>query len=404
MCCAGRYQADYGEGVILDAAGQVHESIETVEAFAPGTSVGLHISGLYCLWLSWAEVAAQFVLAQGSREKMFSFKTDTLGEPFDEQTTKLHADLFTLKSSRAKLPEGVIPKWAPVLLATVDTQHRFFKAVVRAWGTTADGGGMESARIWHGRLESFTDLDNILLRRQWKYEDDAYLPIRVQLLLIDTGGTRLESEEISRTMEVYRWVYERQAYGVRAIKGARRAHGAQGAIHIWPSKAIQQTGQGSSVRRHRTDLTLWMIDVHHYADELADLVARGRKNAEEEVWHLNTRDDPEYNQELSNCVKVVERVGNHLEEVWRPVSDGAVIDFFDTEVYQVAAAYMAQAHTLPSRQVIENIRQEAAKAAAPVKRPSQWQEMEDADEEDFRRLREGRPPANDAWIPRPFKL
>ena len=163
MVCAGRYQAEYGEGVILDAAGQVHESIETVKAFAPGTSVGVHISGLYCLWLSWAEVAAQFILAQGSREKMFAFKTDTLGEPFDEQTTKLHADAFTLKASRAKLPEGIIPKWAVALSATVDTQHRFFKAVVRAWGPTADGGGMESARIWHGRLETFNDLDRVLL-------------------------------------------------------------------------------------------------------------------------------------------------------------------------------------------------------------------------------------------------
>ena len=205
-------------------------------------------------------------------------------------------------------------------------------------------------------------------------------------------------------MEVYRWVYEWQAYGVRAIKGARRAHGAQGAIHIWPSKAIQTTGHGASMRHRRTDMTLWMIDVHHYADELADLVARGRKNADEEVWHLNTRDDPEYNQELSNCVKVVERVGNHLEEVWRPVSDGAVIDFFDAEVYQVAAAYMAQVHTLPSRQVIENMRQEVANAAAPVSRPSQWEERLDPEEEDFRRLREGRPPANDAWTPKPFRL
>ncbi len=119
MCCAGKYQTEYGEGVILDIAGRVHESIETVEAFAPGTSVGVHISGLYCLWLSWAEVAAQFVLAQGSREKMFAFKTDTLGEPFDEQTTKLHADTFTLKASRAKLPEGIIPKWGVAL----DVRH-----------------------------------------------------------------------------------------------------------------------------------------------------------------------------------------------------------------------------------------------------------------------------------------
>ena len=364
MICAGLYQAEYGESVILDAAGRVHESIETVEAFAPGTSVGLHISGLYCLWLSWAEIAAQFILAQGSREKMFSFRTDSLGEPFDEQTTKLHTDIFTVKTSRSKLAEGVLPKWAVGLSATVDTQHRFFKAVVRAWGPTADGGGMESARIWHGRLETFNHLDRVLLGRTWGYEDNAYPPLRLHMLLIDTGGTQLESEEISRTMQVYKWVHDRLRWNVRAIKGARRAHGAQGAIHIWPSKAIQQTGQGNAKQYQRTDLTLWMLDVHHFSDELADMVSRGRKDEAEEIWHLNMRNDPEYNQELSNCVKVVERVGNHLEEVWRPVSEGAVIDFFDIETYQVAAAYMMQIHTLPARAVIDAKRQELMQAAA----------------------------------------
>ncbi|MGD0999485.1 MAG: terminase gpA endonuclease subunit [Candidatus Brocadiia bacterium] len=400
MCCAGRYQADYGESVILDAGGRAHESIETVEAFAPGTSVGVHISGLYCLWLSWAEVAAQFVLAQGSREKMFAFKTDTLGEPFDEQTTKLHADAFTLKASRAKLPEGTIPKWAVALSATVDTQHRFFKAVVRAWGPTADGGGMESARIWHGRLETFNDLDRMLLGRLWQYEDGAYPPIRLHLLLIDTGGTQLESEEISRTTEVYKWVHERVRWNVRAIKGARRAHGAQGAIHIWPAKAVQRTDQGNAKQHRRTDLTLWMLDVHHYADELADLVSRGRKNEAEEVWHLNTRNDSEYNQELSNCVKVVERVGNHLEEVWRPVSEGAVIDFFDCEVYQVAAAYMMQVHTLPARAVIDARREELKNAAA-------LEAQQARDREAARKLEEESETGRrepDGWTPTPFKL
>jgi hypothetical protein len=133
-----------------------------------------------------------------------------------------------------------------------------------------------------------------------------------------------------------------------------------------------------------------MLDVHHYADELADLVSRGRKNETEEVWHLNTRDDPEYNQELSNCVKVVERVGNHLEEVWRPVSEGAVIDFFDCEVYQVAAAYMMQVHTLPARAVIDARRQQTRDREAARK-------LEEESETGRRR-------PDDGWTPTPFQL
>jgi hypothetical protein len=130
-------------------------------------------------------------------------------------------------------------------------------------------------------------------------------------------------------------------------------------------------------------------------------VSIGRTNAAEEVWHLNSRNDVEYNQELSNCVKVVERVGNHLEEVWRPVSEGAVIDYFDCEVYQVAAAYMMQVHTLPSRQVIDARREELKNAAA-------LEAQQARDREAARKLEEesetGRRRPDDGWTPTPFQL
>jgi hypothetical protein len=171
---------------------------------------------------------------------------------------------------------------------------------------------------------------------------------------------------------------------------------------------VQQTEHSSAKVHQRTGLTLWMLDVHHYADELADLVSRGRKNEAEEIWHLNTRNDPEYNQELSNCVKVVERVGNHLEEVWRPVSDGAVIDFFDIETYQVAAAYIMQIHTLPARAVIDAKRQELMQAAALDAQRAREREAQrklEEESETGRREPDGWSPEPGAgWTLTPFKL
>jgi phage terminase large subunit GpA-like protein len=256
----------------------------------------------------------------------------------------------------------MVPTWASALLATVDVQHRFFKVVVRAWGRSPDENSMESARVWHGRLEKFEDLD-ALLAREWPSEDAGRgRPMKITVLLIDTGGTRLGDEAISRTEQVNRWALSRQPFGVIPIKGTPRRQNRTD--YIKRAKRVQHPG-----------LEERLLDVHHFADELAWFVDKGRENPDEEVWRLNKRDDPEYNQELSNCVKVVERVGNKIDTAWRPVSDGATIDFFDCEVYQVAAAYIAQERgPFPARNVIDAEQKAAAEA---VKKPPEIEERPD---------------------------
>ena len=101
------------------------------------------------------------------------------------------------------------------------------------------------------------------------------------------------------------------------------------------------------------------------------------------------------------AAKVVERVGNKIDTAWRPVSDGATIDFFDCEVYQVAAAYMMQVHTLPARAVIDARRQEIQNAAV-------LEAQQTRDREAARKLEEesetGRRRPDDGWTPTPFKL
>ena len=100
-------------------------------------------------------------------------------------------------------------------------------------------------------------------------------------------------------------------------------------------------------------------------------------------------------------MKVVERVGNHLEEVWRPVSEGAVIDYFDCEVYQVAAAYMMQVHTLPARAVIDARRQEIQERRRPGGAAGAGSR---GGAEVGGRVRDGPASSHDGWTPTPFKL
>jgi len=352
MIRAGEWRSE-GGSPIADADGVEHPHAEDVDRFPPGTRIGVQINALYCLWESWADIAAEFLVAKGSLTQMFDFRTETLGEPFEQITTGTHANLYEAKCARAALPEGVAPRWAVRLVATVDTQHDHFWIVIRAWGP-----GMRSQRIYHGRAESFEELDDLCFRRRWATENpDRVLP--VDLVLIDSGGTRLEDERASRTMQVYRWALLR-GRRVRPIKGAPRPREG---LFIWSGRGFVDRGPHRRTKRRSGDLRLWFIDVNHFADELANLVVRGTERGsaasdigpirpigpmpDEEPWLLNQRNDPTYNEHLSNAMKVVSRRGSLIEEIWVPKGAGARIDLFDCEVYQVAGAYMLNVHVLP---------------------------------------------------------
>ena len=335
---AGQYRVPDGAAPIVDLWGEVHERAETVRAWPSGTRIGVQLGALVCLWESMARVAAQFVLAVGSLSKMYSFRTETLGEPFDHQTVKSEVGVFGAKSARATVEEGVVPAWAVSLVATVDTQHTHFWAVLRAWGA-----GMRSARVWHGRVESFDELDQLLFVRLWPNERADRRAMRPGLVLIDSGGTRLEGENASRTMEVYRWAFPRRSR-VRPIKGAPRP---KGGVFFWPARGFVDKG----ARGTKTEMRLWFLDTHHFGDELADAIAQDAP----ERWELNRRDDPEYNRHLSNAVKIVTRRGAALTEEWAPVGAGARVDLWDCEVYQIAAAYMIGVEALTERMADETI-------------------------------------------------
>lgn len=379
----GRYMSE--DGKIEDAYGQAHECAETVSVWPAGTRIGVHVNALACLWESLSSIAGAYILAQGNLAGMYSFRTETLGEPFEQATVRIPTGQYAEKCERAALEEGVVPWWTSKLLMTVDTQHDHFWGVVRAWGP-----GMISARVWHGRIEAFAAIDDMLMR-QWANERTDRRPSQIDLCLIDSGGTRLEGDAASRTMEVYRWAVGRRAK-VRAIKGAIKP---KDGLFIWPGRGWIARGSraaGSKRRSHADEVRIWHLDTHHFGDELADLAARNEAPPEgtpypelyAEPWKLNQRNDPEYNQHMSGSIKIVVRRGSMMHEEWVPVSRGTRIDLWDCEVYQVAAAYMAQVHTLPSLSHMEDVRAEVEAQPKAQPKPQSG--------------------GGSAWTPRPFRL
>ncbi len=366
------------DGSILDA--------EAVPSWPAGTRIGMEIGGLYWIWdeRQWATVVARFLEAQGDPEKMFSFRTLVLGEPYEDRRARTSSGVFSAKCGRATLAEGLVPRWAARLAAAVDTQHDHFYAVLRAFGPQ----GL-SQRVWHGKPQTFADLERILLQTPWPVEESAAPPMMADLVLIDSGGTQLEGEPVSRTREVYAWVREHPGR-VRCIKGADR-----------PDKGLWHWLSGGKRSADRRALTppLWYIVRNHYADMLQEAIDHGRPDrarpegepraetaADQERWLLNTRDDPEYNEHLASVAKVMIRVRGLPKLDWVPTYSGARIDYWDCERYLLAAADMLLIHLLPPLPEFLALRQEAEQARHATTAAS----------------RRANAPSRAAWQPRDF--
>jgi phage terminase large subunit GpA-like protein len=365
--CGGRIEPSERKGMVAQGRwgsedGSIQDA-EAIEEWPAGTRLGLQISALYVPWVSWHKIMADFMRAEGSLAATFDFYTSTLGEPFEQQVDHAPAEIFAAMSLNAPLPEGRLPRWAVKLLCTIDTQADHFYLVLRAWGP-----GMRSARVWHGRAMSFEELDTLCFRTPWPFEGDAWPPTLPELILIDSGGRREEGAPASRTMEVYRWAYGRRGR-VRAIKGASRPRLGSFA---WMTRGFLDAGRGRRGDPERPHVPLWMLDVNHFADELAEAIHAGQREGEVQRWWLNTRADDDYNRHMSAARKVLIRQGHRITYEWIIKPSGARHDYWDCEVYQLAAAYLAQIHLLPSDDAMEKFRQqqaaEARKAAEAAKR------------------------------------
>ncbi len=359
MMSLGRWSSE--DGTVVDA--------EAIVEWPAGTHIGIQISAMYCPWTEWSSLAAEFLLAKGDLSKQFKFRTGTLGDAFEQQVQRARSDFYADKSKAATLPEGVVPKWAAKLICTIDSQHDHFWVVVRAWGPD-----MRSARVWHGCVDTFAELDKLLFYQRWRVEDDAWPAPQIELTLIDTGGTQKPGDSQSRTMEIYRWANGRRGR-VRPIKGEPKDKAGQS---FWSGKTWITAEPARRARRksRATELRLWHVCTGHFRDELAHytmLGGGGKPDDPPEAWALNTNNDGEYNTHMGNMHKIVVRTGLVVSEEWKPIGSGARHDFHDCETYQFAGAYMAQIHALPGSD--EFLRMRAAAQAPPVRRSESLQDQ-----------------------------
>lgn len=146
-----------------------------------------HISALYSLTKSWADIVFDYVDAGTDAKKLQTFYNLDLGLPFEERTGGVElAQVTRLKDE--DMPNNVIPKDALFLTAACDVQRDRLEVEIKAWGDRFRCWGIDY-RILHGNTADIYDpcwqrlakLKDELFRCE--YGDDKY----IELGLIDSG-------------------------------------------------------------------------------------------------------------------------------------------------------------------------------------------------------------------------
>lgn len=125
-------------------------------------SVAYHMSSLYSPWVTFGDVAYEFVKSKDKPSELMNFINSGLAEPWKSAKTKSTQNLVFTQS---EVPRGIVPQHAPLLIASVDVQQDHFWWEVRAYAH-----GVSSYLVDYGQASSWADLTEILIDREYPSE------------------------------------------------------------------------------------------------------------------------------------------------------------------------------------------------------------------------------------------
>ncbi|MDY3739403.1 MAG: terminase gpA endonuclease subunit [Selenomonadaceae bacterium] len=139
--------------------------------------VAFHMSSLYSPWLSFGDVASEFLESKDVPSLLMNFINSWLAEPWVDKSSKLKSDIVMEK----QLPydRGRMPEDAQLITCGIDCQLDHFWYSVRAWGPH-----LTSWLVDYGRIETWADVETVINR---SYADSNGEVRNVNLACIDSG-------------------------------------------------------------------------------------------------------------------------------------------------------------------------------------------------------------------------
>ncbi len=278
---------------------------------------GFWISSLYSPWLTFSDIASEFLRSKDYIELLMNFINSWLAEVWEEEIEETTIDKVRVLAR--DYDEGIVPDEVIVLTAGVDVQKDHFYYVIRGWGYYE-----ESWLIRAERVEYWEDIVDQLFKTEYKKNNGKEI-LSVLMTCIDSGF---------RTDEVYEFC-RYWADLTKAVKGQEEISGGR---FYSPTKIDINTRTGGVIPG---GLVLWSLNVTQYKDKINRLIT----SINPCKWNLFRNPAEQYLTQFTAEHKVLirNRTTGTAKEVWQKKKGSSANHYFDAEVYAVAAADIIRA-------------------------------------------------------------
>ena len=309
---------------------------EWIASAPKSETAGFHISELYSVWSTWADMAKSFLEAKKNPEMLKTWINTALGESWEEQGEAVEYD--TLLARRLNYDYSTIPEDVLVLTAGVDTQKDRLELQLVGWGKNYEAWVCDYKIFWGdpNAMNVWNDLD-AYLKKRFKTESERSIPI--SCCTIDSGG--------HHTNMVYQFTKPRQARRIFAVKGLSVA-----------GKPI--ANRPSYVGKNKAALYGIGTDSAKEA-----IFARLSTEPDTTTLHFCSDLDEEYFKQLTAEKRITKFVRGRKTLAWKQVRPRN--EALDTLVYNFAAIYILN----PNYEAIENkiLTQESKPREKPQNKP-----------------------------------
>lgn len=281
-------------------------------------TAGFHISELYSVWSTWADMAKNFLEAKKQPEMLKTWINTALGESWEEQGDTVEYE--SLLERRLNYDSTSIPEEVLIIVAGCDTQKDRIEVTLTGFGRNYEAWVIDHLIFWGDPNANnvWQDLD-AFLKKRFKTESERIIPI--SCTCIDSGGLS--------TNQVYQFTKPRQARRIFAVKGLSVA-----------GKPI--ANKPSFVGKNKAVLYGVGTDSAKEA-----IFARLTTDVDKTTLHFPSDVDEEYFKQLTAEKRVAKFIRGRKSLVWKQIRPRN--EALDCLVYCFAAIYILN----PNWDVIE---------------------------------------------------
>lgn len=275
-------------------------------------TVGFHISSLYSIFVTWAQVAEEFLKSKDDPEELQNFVNSWLAEAWEDTKLKTTAEL--VKERQSEYEEFEVPDWAIELTGGIDVQETSVYWVIRAWGER-----WTSQLVARGQATDLWETDRIM---NLNYEKRDGSKMTLSLVLVDSGD---------QTDMVYNFCADTSDYTLPS-KGSSKKMDTDYKISV-----INKVGSRA------TGMSLVIVDTEKYKDRIA---ARMRRENGRGAWMVFKGIDEDYADQVTAEHKInVKQANGSTVQKWVQKNSHGANHYLDAEVYAMAAADIRGART-----------------------------------------------------------